>query len=125
MSLALSPHPALPYVYVRPIELASNYPSVSQLPCVYTDFRFLLDFYQLLCMYQHAKDQFWLPQDVRYDEDATHWTNLSESERFLLSRILAFMTACYGSLYDNTLERFSKDVNILEARYFFEFQTVS
>lgn len=76
-------------------------------------------------MYQQARESFWLPREINLSIDAVEWaTLLSESEKHVLSRILAFFATADGIVADNIVERFSKEVNILEAKYFYEFQTM-
>lgn len=49
-------------------------------------------------------------------------TKLSDDERFFISRVLAFFAASDGIVNENLVVRFSKEVQVPEARCFYGFQ---
>lgn len=52
-----------------------------------------------------------------------HWNNsLSEDERNFIKHILAFFAASDGIVNENLVERFSQEVQVTEARFFYGFQ---
>ncbi|KAJ3522410.1 hypothetical protein NMY22_g11903 [Coprinellus aureogranulatus] len=95
---------SLVYPDEKPIDLEVKYP-------------------ELLHLYQEAKNRFWLPQEVKYDVDALEWTTiLTDDERHLLSRILAFLAAAHSPVDGNIIHRFYTDVKMFEAKYFYDLQ---
>lgn len=51
-----------------------------------------------------------------------HWNALSEDERNFIKHILAFFAASDGIVNENLVERFSQEVQVTEARFFYGFQ---
>lgn len=52
----------------------------------------------------------------------TDWENLKDSERHFISHVLAFFAASDGIVNENLIERFSQEVQVTEARFFYGFQ---
>jgi len=50
------------------------------------------------------------------------WENLKDSERHFISHVLAFFAASDGIVNENLIERFSQEVQVTEARFFYGFQ---
>ena len=50
------------------------------------------------------------------------WEHMTADERFFISRVLAFFAASDGIVNENLVERFSKEVQVTEARFFYGFQ---
>src|SRR6266511_2208409 len=74
-------------------------------------------------MYKKAEASFWTVEEVDLSKDNNDWENrLSDEERFFISNILAFFAASDGIVNENLVERFSKEVQITEARCFYGFQ---
>ncbi|KAF5325923.1 hypothetical protein D9611_000999 [Ephemerocybe angulata] len=74
-------------------------------------------------MYTDARDAFWRPAEIDLSVDIRQWsTHLTEGERFVLTRVLAFFATADGLVAENLVERFSQDVAIFEAKYFYGFQ---
>lgn len=69
-----------------------------------------------------AEASFWTVEEVDLTKDMTHWDKLTNDERFFISRVLAFFAASDGIVNENLVERFSKEVQIPEARCFYGFQ---
>lgn len=56
-------------------------------------------------------------------KDIVHWdSRLNNDERFFISRVLAFFAASDGIVNENLVVRFSREVQIPEARCFYGFQ---
>lgn len=51
-----------------------------------------------------------------------HWDQLKPSERHFISHVLAFFAASDGIVNENLVERFSQEVQVTEARFFYGFQ---
>lgn len=74
-------------------------------------------------MYKKAEASFWTAEEVDLSKDITHWeSKLNDDERFFISRVLAFFAASDGIVNENLVVRFSKEVQIPEARCFYGFQ---
>ncbi|KAH6581976.1 hypothetical protein BASA61_008723 [Batrachochytrium salamandrivorans] len=74
-------------------------------------------------MYKKAEASFWTAEEVDLSKDTIDWEErLTDDERYFISRVLAFFAASDGIVNENLVERFSQDVQIFEARYFYGFQ---
>jgi len=74
-------------------------------------------------MYKKAEASFWTAEEVDLSKDMGHWEDkLNADERFFISRVLAFFAASDGIVNENLVVRFSKEIQIPEARCFYGFQ---
>jgi ribonucleoside-diphosphate reductase subunit M2 len=73
-------------------------------------------------MYKKAEASFWTAEEVDLSKDLTHWEGLKDEERHFISHVLAFFAASDGIVNENLVERFSKEVQVTEARCFYGFQ---
>jgi ribonucleotide reductase beta subunit family protein with ferritin-like domain len=73
-------------------------------------------------MYKKQVDCFWRAEEIDLSKDLTHWTNLSPSEKYFISMILAFFAASDGIVLENLGMRFCNEVQLAEARAFYSFQ---
>ena len=73
-------------------------------------------------MYKKAEASFWTAEEVDLTKDIKDWDRLSTDERFFISRVLAFFAASDGIVNENLVVRFSKEVQLPEARCFYGFQ---
>jgi ribonucleotide reductase beta subunit family protein with ferritin-like domain len=73
-------------------------------------------------MYKKQVDCFWRAEEIDLSKDLTHWTNLSSSEKYFISMILAFFAASDGIVLENLGMRFCNEVQLAEARAFYGFQ---
>jgi len=55
-------------------------------------------------------------------QDRVDWVKLKKDERHFLSHVLAFFAASDGIVNENLVERFSQEVQVPEARFFYGFQ---
>ncbi|KAL0570455.1 Ribonucleotide-diphosphate reductase (RNR), small subunit [Marasmius crinis-equi] len=84
---------------------------------------FPIRYKDLWAMYKKAESSFWTAEEVDLSSDILDWKNkLNDNERFYLSRILAFFAASDGIVNENLVQRFSSEVQIPEARFFYGFQ---
>lgn len=72
--------------------------------------------------YKKAEASFWTAEEVDLSKDLNHWDKLTNDERFFISRVLAFFAASDGIVNENLVVRFSKEVQLPEARCFYGFQ---
>jgi ribonucleoside-diphosphate reductase subunit M2 len=83
---------------------------------------FPIKYHDLWQIYRRAESSFWTVEEVDLSGDGCHWDALSEDEKRFISCILAFFAASDGIVNLNLVERFSSEVTILEARFFYGFQ---
>lgn len=69
-----------------------------------------------------AEASFWTVEEVDLTKDLPHWNALTEDERNYIKHILAFFAASDGIVNENLVERFSQEVQVTEARFFYGFQ---
>ena len=59
---------------------------------------------------------------VDLSKDLDDWQSLKDDERYFISHVLAFFAASDGIVNENLVERFSTEVQVPEARFFYGFQ---
>jgi ribonucleotide reductase beta subunit family protein with ferritin-like domain len=65
----------------------------------------------------------WIPEEISITSDANDYkTLLTEGDKKIVKYILAFFASSDAIVNINLVERFKKDVPILEAGYFYDFQ---
>ena len=72
--------------------------------------------------YKRAFASFWVPGEVDLSQDVDQWAKLSCEEKHFISHVLAFFASADGIVCDNLAERFSNEVQIREAKCFYDFQ---
>ncbi|KAF5309252.1 hypothetical protein D9619_001301 [Psilocybe cf. subviscida] len=78
---------------------------------------------ELWSAYKKAEASFWTAEEIDLSKDIHDWNNkLSNDERHFLSYILAFFATADGIVNENLNERFSAEVQVAEARFFYGFQ---
>uniref|UniRef100_A0A0M3IPS3 Ribonucleoside-diphosphate reductase n=1 Tax=Ascaris lumbricoides TaxID=6252 RepID=A0A0M3IPS3_ASCLU len=83
---------------------------------------FPIKYHDIWDFYKRAVASFWTVEEVDLSKDYQHWENLSDGERFFISRVLAFFAASDGIVNENLVERFAQEVQVPEARFFYGFQ---
>uniref|UniRef100_A0A0R3RGQ7 Ribonucleoside-diphosphate reductase small chain n=1 Tax=Elaeophora elaphi TaxID=1147741 RepID=A0A0R3RGQ7_9BILA len=83
---------------------------------------FPIRFHDIWDFYKKALASFWTVDEVDLSRDYRDWENLNEGERHFISRILAFFAASDGIVNENLVNRFSQEVQVPEARFFYGFQ---
>ncbi|XP_044146298.1 ribonucleoside-diphosphate reductase subunit M2 [Bufo gargarizans] len=83
---------------------------------------FPIQYHDIWQMYKKAEASFWTAEEVDLSKDQQHWESLKDEERFFISHVLAFFAASDGIVNENLVERFSKEVQVTEARCFYGFQ---
>lgn len=84
---------------------------------------FPIKYHDIWQFYKKAEASFWTAEEIDLSKDNGHWENkLNDDERFFISRVLAFFAASDGIVNENLVVRFSKEVQIPEARCFYGFQ---
>ncbi|KAK9710053.1 Ribonucleotide-diphosphate reductase (RNR), small subunit [Basidiobolus ranarum] len=83
---------------------------------------FPIRYHDVWQMYKKAEASIWTAEEVDLSKDMTDWENLNDGERHFISHVLAFFAASDGIVNENLVERFSDEVQIPEARFFYGFQ---
>jgi len=73
-------------------------------------------------MYKKALASFWTPEEIDLSKDLPHWQKLTSNEKRFVTYVLAFFAASDGIVNENLVERFSREVQMSEARFFYGFQ---
>ena len=72
--------------------------------------------------YKKHKAVFWTAEEIKLTDDLKDWDTLTTDERHFIMHVLAFFAASDGIVNQNLGERFSVEVKVLEAQYFYQFQ---
>lgn len=72
--------------------------------------------------YKQALASFWVAGEVDLSKDPADWKKLTSQERHFISHVLGFFASADGIVTDNLAERFSVDVSIREAKFFYDLQ---
>jgi ribonucleoside-diphosphate reductase beta chain len=72
--------------------------------------------------YKEALACLWVAGEVDLSRDREDWNSLNEGERHFVSMILAFFANADGIVNDNLVDRFCREVQIREARCFYDLQ---
>lgn len=73
-------------------------------------------------MYKKANASFWTTEEVDLSKDMKDWVNLKPQEKHFIKHVLAFFAASDGIVNENLVERFTDEVQVLEAQYFYKCQ---
>lgn len=84
---------------------------------------FPIKYHEVWQMYKKAEASFWTAEEIDLSKDLGDWNNkMTDSERYFISRVLAFFAASDGIVNENLVENFSAEVQIPEAKCFYGFQ---
>jgi ribonucleotide reductase beta subunit family protein with ferritin-like domain len=78
---------------------------------------------QIWKMYKMAEASFWTAEEIKFENDYDEFEELSEPEKRFIKFILAFFAASDSIVNMNLLSRFTQEVKVPEALYFYNFQT--
>jgi len=74
--------------------------------------------------YQKHLAVFWTTDELTLTDDKVDWNQkLNDNERHFIKNILAFFAASDGIVMENLASRFSNEIQIPEARFFYSYQT--
>lgn len=76
----------------------------------------------IMKMYRQAVASFWTTEEVDLSKDLNDWATLNRGEQEFIEYVLAFFAASDGIVNENLVSRFSTEVQIPEARFFYGFQ---
>jgi len=75
-------------------------------------------------MYKEAEANFWTAEELDLEKDLKDFNKLKDGEKHFVKNVLAFFAASDGIVNENLVEKFCKEVKILEAKFFYGFQIV-
>jgi ribonucleotide reductase beta subunit family protein with ferritin-like domain len=73
-------------------------------------------------MYKKAESNFWTTEEIDLSKDYNDFKQLTDNERHFIENVLAFFAASDGIVNENLVERFTQEVTLLEAKFFYGFQ---
>ncbi|XP_017781248.1 PREDICTED: ribonucleoside-diphosphate reductase subunit M2 [Nicrophorus vespilloides] len=73
-------------------------------------------------MYEQAEASFWKVHEVDLSKDYKDWEKMTSNEKHFIKYVLAFFAASDGIVNENLVERFSKEVQVIEAKFFYGMQ---
>ncbi|VDK61120.1 unnamed protein product [Anisakis simplex] len=83
---------------------------------------FPIKYHDIWTFYKNAVASFWTADEIDLSHDYGDWQQLTDNERFFISRVLSFFAASDGIVNENLTKNFSVEVQIPEARFFYGFQ---
>jgi ribonucleoside-diphosphate reductase subunit M2 len=73
-------------------------------------------------MYKIAESAIWHVSEIDLMHDKVDWKKLTDDERYFIKNVLAFFAASDLIVTDNLTNRFIREVELIEARTFLQFQ---
>lgn len=77
---------------------------------------------QIWEMYKKAEANFWTAEEIKFDNEYDEFCKLPKEKQYFVKNILAFFAASDSLVNMNLMERFTREVKVLEAIYFYNFQ---
>ena len=74
--------------------------------------------------YKKAQASIWTAEEIDLAHDMNDWEKLNDDEQFFVKNVLAFFAGADGIVNENLVERFSQEVQVPEARFFYGFQVM-
>jgi len=74
--------------------------------------------------YKKSQASFWTAEEVDLGNDMQDWEKLTDEEKYFVKNVLAFFAASDGIVNENLVERFSQEVQLTEAKFFYGFQVM-
>jgi len=103
-------------------EVAAVEPILTENPYRHTIFP--LQYPKLFAKYKNHLAVFWTPEEIDLSKDMQHWAKLNKDEQHFIKHVLGFFAGSDGIVMENLSDRFSKDVQIPEARFFYAAQNI-
>jgi len=75
-------------------------------------------------MYKKHVAVFWTAEEIDLSKDMNHWEKLTDNERFFIKNILGFFAGSDGIVMENLAMRFTRDVMVPEAKFFYSCQNI-
>ena len=78
----------------------------------------------LWAKYKQHMSVFWIPEEVDLSKDMNDWVKLTDNERHFIKHILGFFAGSDGIVMENLSTRFTNDVGVPEAKFFYACQNL-
>ena len=75
-------------------------------------------------MYKTAMAAYWTPEEIDFSGDYEDFKKLNDDAQHFIKMILAFFAASDGLVNENLMERFTNEVQVMEALMFYGFQVM-
>lgn len=85
---------------------------------------FPIKYPDLWAKYKQHMAVFWTPEEIDLSKDMGHWEKLTDNERHFIKNILGFFAGSDGIVMENLATRFTREVQIPEARFFYSCQNL-
>ena len=69
--------------------------------------------------YKQHMSVFWTPEEIDLSKDMKDWERLNDGERHFIKHILGFFAGSDGIVMENLAVRFTREVQIPEAKFFY------
>ena len=89
----------------------------------YTTFPLDQTYIAIWNLYKTHKNAIWVAEEADLSKDYEHFMKLTQNEKLFIKYIIAFFAASDGIVNSNLRQRFSNDIQIMEAQCFYAFQT--
>jgi ribonucleoside-diphosphate reductase subunit M2 len=85
---------------------------------------FPIKYPSLFSKYKHSLALFWSTEEIDLSKDLSDWEKLNADERHFIKNVLGFFAGSDGIVMENLSNRFSNEVQIPEARFFYAAQNM-
>lgn len=79
---------------------------------------------EMFRMYKTAMAAYWTPEEIDFSGDYEDFSKLNDDSKHFIKMILAFFAASDGLVNENLMERFTNEVQVMEALMFYGFQVM-
>tara|TARA_B100001121_G_C18697031_1_gene625455 strand:+ start:3437 stop:4405 length:969 start_codon:yes stop_codon:yes gene_type:complete len=79
---------------------------------------------EMFQMYKTAMAAYWTPEEIDFSNDYEDFKKLNDDAQYFIKMILAFFAASDGLVNENLMERFTNEVQVMEALMFYGFQVM-
>ena len=79
---------------------------------------------EMFQMYKTAMAAYWTPEEIDFSGDYEDFIKLNDDAQHFIKTILAFFAASDGLVNENLMDRFTNEVQIMEALMFYNFQVM-
>lgn len=79
---------------------------------------------EMFQMYKTAMAAYWTPEEIDFSGDYEDFKKLNDDAQHFIKMILAFFAASDGLVNENLMERFTNEVQVMEALMFYGFQVM-
>lgn len=79
---------------------------------------------EMFSMYKTAMAAYWTPEEIDFSGDYEDFKKLNDDAQHFVKMILAFFAASDGLVNENLMERFTNEVQVMEALMFYGFQVM-